>query len=69
MAVVLISNAMCNNGHHSLQKNHSFIRFDDANTIAQRMESDKAAPIRDIWTMLNSNQAKHYRQTEHLTIE
>ncbi|KAF7278930.1 hypothetical protein GWI33_007833 [Rhynchophorus ferrugineus] len=31
-----------------------FIRFDDANTRAQRLENDKAAPIRDIWTMLNS---------------
>ena len=29
-----------------------FIRFDDANTRAQRMEIDKAAPIRDIWTIL-----------------
>ena len=29
-----------------------FIRFDDANTRAQRMEIDKAAPIRDIWTFL-----------------
>ncbi|XP_044589814.1 piggyBac transposable element-derived protein 3-like isoform X2 [Cotesia glomerata] len=46
-----------------------FIRFDDANTRAQRMETDKAAPIRDIWTMLNSNLAKHYKPTECLTID
>ncbi|XP_076267092.1 piggyBac transposable element-derived protein 4 isoform X2 [Rhynchophorus ferrugineus] len=45
-----------------------FIRFDDANTRAQRLENDKAAPIRDIWTMLNSNLAKHYKPTEYLTI-
>lgn len=46
-----------------------FIRFDDAITRAQRIETDKAAPIRDIWTMLNSNLAKHYRPTEYLTID
>jgi hypothetical protein len=46
-----------------------FIRFDDANTRAQRLESDKAAPIRDLWTMLNSNLAKQYKPTEHLTID
>ena len=46
-----------------------FIRFDDANTRAQRMEIDKAAPIRDIWTMLNSNLPKHYSPTEHPTID
>jgi len=46
-----------------------FIRFDDANTRAERMETDKAAPIRDIWTMLNSNLAKHYKPTEYLTID
>ncbi|XP_046406298.1 piggyBac transposable element-derived protein 3-like [Ischnura elegans] len=46
-----------------------FIRFDDSNTRAHRMESDKAAPIRDIWTMLNSNLAKHYKPTDHLTID
>ena len=46
-----------------------FIRFDDANTRAQRMEIDKAAPIRDIWTMLNNNLPKHYNPIEHLTID
>ena len=33
------------------------------------VEIDKAAPIRHIWTMLNSNLAKHYKPTEHLTID
>ena len=46
-----------------------FIRFDDANTRAQRMEIDKAAPIRDIWTMLNNSLPKHYNPIEHLTID
>jgi len=30
-----------------------FIRFDDANTRQERQQIDKAAPIRDIWVMLN----------------
>ncbi|XP_076251477.1 uncharacterized protein LOC143190793 [Rhynchophorus ferrugineus] len=46
-----------------------FILFDDANTRAQRLENDKAVPIRDIWIMLNSNLAKHYKPTEYLTID
>ncbi|XP_065678219.1 uncharacterized protein LOC136093186 [Hydra vulgaris] len=46
-----------------------FIRFYNANTRAKRMEMNKAAPIRDIWRMLNNNLAKHYKPTEHLTID
>ena len=46
-----------------------FNRFDDANARAQRIEIDKAAPTRDIWTMLNSNLAKHYKPTKHLNID
>lgn len=46
-----------------------FIRFDDVNARVQRMKDDKAAPIRDIWTMLNSNLSKMYRPTESLTID
>ena len=46
-----------------------FIRFDDANSRAQRMEIYKAAPIRDIWAMLNSKLAKHCKPTEYLTID
>ena len=46
-----------------------FIRFDGANTRAQLMEIHKAAPIRDIWTILNCKLAKNYKPIEHLTIE
>ena len=46
-----------------------FIRFDDANTRRARTEQDKAALIRDVWTMLNSNLSKMYKPTENLTID
>lgn len=46
-----------------------FIRFDDANTRAQRALTDKAAPIRDIWTMLNANLAAYYMPSENLPID
>lgn len=32
-----------------------FIRFDKENTRAERAQTDKATPIRDIWAMLNRN--------------
>ncbi|GBO99367.1 hypothetical protein EVAR_595_1 [Eumeta japonica] len=34
-----------------------FLRFDDSNARSQCKKEDKAAPIRDMWTMLNSNLA------------
>lgn len=46
-----------------------FLRFDDANTREERQRIDKAAPICDLWTMLNSNLRKYYRPTENLTID
>lgn len=46
-----------------------FIRFDDANTRQARSQEDKAAPIRDIWAMLNANLSKIYKPTENLTID
>ncbi|XP_065674166.1 piggyBac transposable element-derived protein 4-like [Hydra vulgaris] len=46
-----------------------FIRFDDANTRKQRKKSDKAAPIRDIWTMLNKNLSQIYKPTDNLTVD
>jgi len=46
-----------------------FIRFDDANTRQQRAKEDKAAPIRDLWTMLNANLSMMYKPTENLTID
>lgn len=46
-----------------------FIRFDDARTRNERQRTDKAAPIRDVWIMLNANLAKYYVPTENLTID
>lgn len=46
-----------------------FLRFDDANTREERQRTDKAAPMRDLWTMLNSNLRKYYRPTENLTVD
>lgn len=46
-----------------------FLRFDDANTREERQRTDKAAPIRDLWIMLNSNLRKYYKPTENLTID
>jgi hypothetical protein len=43
-----------------------FIRFDNAHTRADCLKKDKAAPIADIWTMLNANLSKMYKPTECL---
>lgn len=46
-----------------------FIRFDNENTRAERVQTDKAAPIRDIWIMLNRNLEKAYKPYECITID
>lgn len=46
-----------------------FIRFDDHTTRRIRAANDKAAPISDIWNMLNANLATFYKPTESLTID
>lgn len=46
-----------------------FLRFDDANTREQRLKADKAAPISEIWTMLNCSLINMYRSTENLIID
>lgn len=46
-----------------------FIRFDNAHTRADRLKEDKAAPIADIWTMLNANSSKMYKPTECPTVD
>ena len=35
-----------------------FIRFDNKNTRAERAQTDEAAPIQDIWIILNKNLEK-----------
>ena len=39
------------------------------NTCQARTEQDKAALIRDVWTMFNSNLSKMYKPTENSTID
>lgn len=46
-----------------------FIRFDDSRTREFRQQTDKAAPIRDIWNYLNENLAKNYDPHENITID
>ena len=46
-----------------------FIRFDNKNTSAERAQTDKAAPIQDIWIMLNRNFEKACKPYECITID
>ncbi|XP_071052904.1 uncharacterized protein [Onthophagus taurus] len=41
-----------------------FIRFDNVDRRVAQPGEDKAAPIRDIWTMFNSNLCKMYKPSE-----
>ena len=38
-----------------------FIKFDNENTLAERVQTDKTAPIREIWIMLNRSMEKAYK--------
>ncbi|XP_050338294.1 piggyBac transposable element-derived protein 4-like [Bactrocera neohumeralis] len=46
-----------------------YIRFDDGRTRSFRLQSDKAAAIRDIWNFLNENLARNYEPHENVTID
>lgn len=46
-----------------------FIRFDNVHRRRVQSQQDKAAPIRDVWTMLNSNLGNMYKPTANLTID
>ena len=46
-----------------------FIRFENKNTRAERVHTDKAAPIRDIWIMFNRNLEKPFKPYECITID
>lgn len=46
-----------------------FIRFDNHATRAIRQSEDKAAPIRDIFQMINSNLRNHFRPYETITVD
>ncbi|XP_065355992.1 piggyBac transposable element-derived protein 4-like [Calliphora vicina] len=46
-----------------------FLRFDWHATRVARQEKDKAAPIRDVFEMVNSNLRAHYRPYESITVD
>jgi len=46
-----------------------FIRVDNENTRAERAQTDKAAPMRDIRVMLNRNLERAYKPHECITID
>ena len=65
-ALPLIRAAM---SHDRFKMMLRFIRFDNENTCAEHAQIDKAAPIRDIWIMLNRNLEKAYKPYECITID
>ena len=46
-----------------------FIRFDNENTSAERVQTDEAAAVRDVWIMLNRHLEKLYKPYECITID
>lgn len=46
-----------------------FIRFDNENTRNDRLQSDKAAAITDIWLMLNANLSSKYVASDCVTVD
>lgn len=46
-----------------------FIRFDNENIRVEHVQANKAAPIRDIWTMLDRNLERTYKPYECITID
>ncbi|XP_073696117.1 uncharacterized protein [Garra rufa] len=45
------------------------LRFDDKDTRAERVKTDKFAAISDIWTRFNKNCAESFTPGEHMTID
>ncbi|XP_071750116.1 uncharacterized protein [Lepeophtheirus salmonis] len=46
-----------------------FIRFDNENNRAERAQTDKTAPIRGLWLILNKNLERAYKPHECITID
>lgn len=57
---------MSNNRFRNLCR---FIRFDNSNTRAERLVTDKAAAISDVWLMLNANLASKYIASDCVTVD
>lgn len=63
---IMYRSTMSRNRFWFLSKN---LRFDDKVTRAERRETDKFAPIREVWEQLLSNCKKYYNPTSHCTID
>ncbi|KAF2899618.1 hypothetical protein ILUMI_06559 [Ignelater luminosus] len=46
-----------------------FLRFDNANNRADRLATDKAAAITDIYNLLNANLRSSYSRSDRLTVD
>lgn len=46
-----------------------FLRFDDFNTREERLKTDKAAPVSNLFSILNQNLFKYYDASEYVTID
>uniref|UniRef100_A0A669EQF1 PiggyBac transposable element-derived protein domain-containing protein n=1 Tax=Oreochromis niloticus TaxID=8128 RepID=A0A669EQF1_ORENI len=64
--VLLIKETMPRDRFISIMQHH---RFDDRDTRAERVKTDKFAAISDIWTRFNENCAKSFTPGEHMTID
>lgn len=48
---------------------NKYVRFDNNRSRAFRQQTDKAAPIRDIWNLLNENLARNYDPYEKISVD
>ena len=46
-----------------------FMRFDDKDTRAERVQLDRLAPIRDLWDKFNANLQKPYIPSPYITVD
>lgn len=46
-----------------------FLRFDNFQNRAARLATDKAAPIQDLWLMLNTNLRTYFRPYNDMTVD
>lgn len=56
-------------GKNRFKEISRFLRFDDFNTREERLKTDKAAPIMNLFTMLNDNLLKFYVPSDFVTID
>lgn len=56
-------------GKNRFKEISRFLRFDDFNTREERLKTDKAAPISNLFSMLNENLFDFYVASEYVTID